>query len=252
MHEGAEGGRRAAQKSMPTAKTILVKAAAKVPVVNLTERDASSTLAPKEFPAFSNDRFPYLRGKYVWKRKTVVTESAVNIEARGAAPGVSDVAVGDSGSDQRVRPVDLTAQPAQDWEPKSAPPAFLHEFIAELPELKGCDLQWRTCDGDDGWTNSLPLIPDEAGDFEKAFVMREDGTELLRRIAIVSLSQGTSELSAVCIESNPACVKMFGGCGDGGVERMRVIELAAADFVRGRDFAAGNVRTRIEKALAQS
>lgn len=251
MQEGAQNRRLAAPKSAPANETLQVKAAAKVSVSNLTERDASSTLAPKELPAFANDRFPYLRGKYVWKRKAVATENIVNIKVKGTVPGVSDVAVGDSGSGQRVRSVDLNAQPAQEWEPKTEPPAFLHEFIVELRELKGFDLKWRTGEGDDGWTSSLPLIPDETGDFEKVFVTREDGTELLRRVALVSLIQGASELSAVCIESNPACVKLFGGCGAGAVERMRVIELAAADFVRGRDFADGIVLAEIGNALAR-
>lgn len=250
MQEGAQDGRRSVQKSVPTTKTIQVKSAAKVPVTNLTERDASSTLVPKELPAFSNDRFPYLRGKFVWKRKTKGTESVVNIEARGTALGVSDGSVGDSGSDQRVRPVDLTAQPAQDWEPKSAPPAFLHEFIAELRELKGIDLKWRTGDSDDGWTNSLPLIPDETGDFEKVFIMRRDGTELLRRVAIVSIKNAASEISAVCVEAEPPFIGIFGACKDGVGERVNAIEKLAEEYVRRQRNTDGSFLSKVEAALA--
>ena len=182
----------------PKSQSTLHIGAARTTNQILVERDASTKLAAKTLKLSFKHKFPDLVKKSVWKHKesqgTAIT--AVSIE-RGVSP-VTEAAVGDSGSSQRIRPVILDIVPSGD----RRPPEFLRDVVEKLDKLDGIAFRLLTSDGHDGWT--LPIRHRYTNNPD-LYVDLGGGRRRLRRMGVFRLRLQTCCLYLALVEAEPVC-----------------------------------------------
>lgn len=168
----------------------------------LVENDASSKLARKAKPIWSSARFPDLKTKTIWKIRILSAPSREVEFAGSSANVVQYAAVGDPGSERRVRSVDLQVRAKRDSD--FPVPEFLREIVDELKTLTGFKVELLTESERDGWTIPITTVANEDGEIDlRLFVEVAENRLRERRVAIFSVTQETERVSIVAIESAP-------------------------------------------------
>ncbi|MFI5444016.1 hypothetical protein [Polaromonas sp. UC242_47] len=197
---------------------------------SLTDKDASNSLAPKVRAIRFEPRFPDLTDKPIWKSVELTGSSKAGTGINGAP--VDQVAVGNPGSERRVRPVDLAVlMSSASWEPNSVP-AFLRSTVEEILTLKGFDVALLTKSTDDGWTVPVTVLADSDGEIDpRLFISDETGHSRLRRASVFAFSNGEEYICAAVIESSPIHIKLYPTIGQDPEEVWQTLKCAAVDFV---------------------
>jgi hypothetical protein len=214
---------------------------------SLVERDASNHLSRKTNYFKEAPRFPDLDKKYIWRNKMSFTETSDEAPLGSAGQSVVSAAVGDAGSDQRVRPVDLAViTSVANWNLNSVPP-FLRSTVATLHQLATASIELRTRSQDDGWTVPVSVLADMDGEIEpKLMIATLDGKLRMRRAAIFLLKRETMCLHIVTIESEPPHIKIHITTAQDKDNVWATLRFAAIDLIKGIQ------SDNLESALANS
>ncbi len=197
---------------------------------SLVEQDASNTLATKNKQIHSESRFPDLQKKPIWKNQTLSAENQTCLAA--ATAPITQTSVGEPGSEQRIRSVELAIRSQSD---RSPPPKFLQDAVEQLMELQGIHVELLTESEEDGWTIPITMLSNEDGEVDLQLCIEESKNYLrLRRTAVFSLSTENEHVSIVLIESSPVHVNLYPTTGNDPVEIWRTLKCAADDFIRQR------------------
>ena len=199
----------------------------------LTERDASGKLAPKVHPIRAEARFPDLLRKTVWK-STLLNEQAQKQVSRAIEP-VDKVAVGEPGSVQRIRPMDLAMVDMDKEHDRKSIPSFLQQTIAGLQEIEGIRIELLTQSDEDGWTVPVSVLCDEDGVINPKFFLDDNTENRLRRACVLAFSTKCDHLCAVLIEANPVHIRLYPTSGLDPDEVWLTLQCAAEDFSARRD-----------------
>lgn len=200
------------------------------PHQSLTDKDASNSLAPKVRAIRFEPRFPDLTSKPIWKSVELTGSSNAMAGANGAP--VNQVAVGNPGSERRVRPVDLAVlMSSAPWESDSVP-EFLRSTVAEIRMLEGIGIELLTESAEDGWTVPVTLLSDADGEIDpRLFISNEGDPSRLRRASVFGFSKGEEHLCAAAIESSPIHIRLYPTTGQDPGEVWQTLRCAAVDFI---------------------
>jgi hypothetical protein len=205
----------------------------------LTEHDASNRLRREPRSFWKGVRFPDLYKKTIWKNRVIATSSDKPMPA-GTAIATSSIAVGDPGSEKRIRPIDLQLRLKA-----SSPfpvPRFLEEIVEELKELENFSINLMTDSTEDGWTVPILLLSDEYGEINPSlFVYNESGDSRERRVSIFSIFQNGEQIFLVAIEDNPVHVKPYLTSDNSPEELWQAARCAAGDFIMRREPKQENI-----------
>lgn len=159
---------------------------------NLVERDASNSLRSKSKSIRLAPRFPDLTKKSVWKNKVLLNSEDLKYGYTTTASSVKNTSVGDPGSEQRIRSIDLTVLLNKDLSKRQPVPDFLKNVVAELMQLTDLTVELLTGSEEDGWTVPISIFSDENGEIDLRLFI-EDGKENLRprRVAIFAIQNST-------------------------------------------------------------
>ncbi len=176
----------------------------------IVERDASNSLAPKTIQIRLEPRFPDLQKKPVWKDKVLASADATDSASGGAGQAVESAAIGEPGSEQRIRPVNLNVLLNTAPGKHGSIPQFLSEAIEALSILDGLDIDLLTESDEDGWTVPITALSDEDGEIDlRLFVDGEGEILRLRRASAFGVRRGQVHVSVVFIESSPLYIKVY-------------------------------------------
>ena len=200
----------------------------------LVESDASSKLARQAKPMWNAARFPDLAAKTVWKNRILSAPTDDVAFAGESTNGVRHVAVGEPGSERRVRSVDLRVRTRRDSE--FPVPEFLRELVDELKALEGFRVELLTESERDGWTIPITALANEDGEIDVGLFVEAGENRLReRRVAVFSVAQELERVSIVAIESTPAHIKLYLS-SDGNTEDLwETLRCAEADFISRRE-----------------
>lgn len=191
----------------------------------LIERDASSALSPQQYVVNVRRRFPDLQRKTVWAKKAVQSGSAPMM-SKGAP--VNDLAVGESGSTQRVRPVTIAQALQND---NTAVPPFLKCVVDALRCLEDFDIDVLTASQEDGWTVPLTLLADDDGVIADEYFVSEGTGPRPRRVAVFEVvSQGDCTLMVV-VEATILTPFLYPVEARNGENLERAVNCVAKDFL---------------------
>jgi hypothetical protein len=193
----------------------------------LVERDASNRLSVKTQPIWLEQRFPDLTRKPVWKSKVLVDTDAAPESASSMSSHVTEAAVGDSGSEQRIRPINLAIAVSKDRHP----PDFLRDIVGELRKLQQTEVTLLTAGEGDGWTVSIPILYDDDGKIDpRLFGEVQGGNTRLRSLSAFRLRpQDNLDVFLVVIEAVPVYARFQLVSEDDDI--WRVIDLAGRLFL---------------------
>ena len=125
----------------------------------LVEKDASSKLAGKTKQIREVARFPDLERKSIWRSMRLTAEESAAEHVSPGASTIDSVAVGETGSERRVRPVELSIVSGKNSSKPESIPLFLRDTVQGLQQLKGLTVELLTNSQDDGWTCLLYTSP---------------------------------------------------------------------------------------------
>lgn len=207
---------------------------------NLVEQDGSNGLARKVKQVRFEPRFPDLTKKTIWKSKSLsALENNQNIGGKGSAP-VEQAAIGDPGSERRVRSIDLAMRVKPESE--LPVPEFLRKAVEELKQLQGLHIELLTESEEDGWTIPVTILSNEDGEIDLRLCVEEKTGKLrLRRTSVFALKRDQDHVSAVFIESSPVHMKLYLTTGDDPEEIWRTLKCAAGDFMSRRESESENI-----------
>jgi hypothetical protein len=164
----------------------------------LVERDASTKLAEKTLKISFRHQFPDLVKKSVWKHKESQGTATAAVSVEWGVSPITEAAVGDPGSSQRIRPLNLDIAPAED----RRPPEFLRDVVEKLNKPDGIAFRLITSNGDDGWTVPVrhryminPCLYVDLG----------GGQRRLRRMGVFRRSLQGRYLYLALVEAEPVC-----------------------------------------------
>ncbi|MBI1890271.1 MAG: hypothetical protein HYS18_06490 [Burkholderiales bacterium] len=140
----------------------------------LVEKDASNELVQKKKQVRFAPRFPDLRKKTIWKNRSLSTIYAAQLISRADRPPVEQAAIGDPGSELRVRPINLAILSSE----QQPVPEFLRDPVKELLELQGLQIELLTESEEDGWTVPVTMLSNEDGEIDLGFCVEEKTGEL--------------------------------------------------------------------------
>lgn len=161
----------------------------------LRERDGSGALTPRASKVMLREvKFPDLLNKRVWSEAHMATGGGSPVGARGSA-AVTDVAVGQPGSVQRIRSISLVEALAR----TDSPPAFLLPTIERFARLKRLQVTLLTASADDGWTVPIRYVASEDGEIPPSAFVAEGGAERIRRVAAF-LIRGSRRTACVAVK----------------------------------------------------
>lgn len=215
----------------------------------LVEQDASNELAPKIKEVRVEPRFPDLKKKTIWKSKSL---SPVNqpVAATTASP-VEQTAIGEPGSENRIRSMGLAMLSKPESDQQQTVPEFLRETVKELMQLRGLDIELLTESEEDGWTIPIAMLSNEDGEIDLRLCIEEKAGRLrLRRASVFALKRDQEHVSAVFIESLPVYMKLYPTTGDDPEEVWQTLRCAAGDFICGRDSESANVAELVNWVFA--
>lgn len=201
----------------------------------LFEKDSSSNLARKTQNIRESPRFPDLEKKCIWRNKVLTPDGNIGSAIGTASSPIDSTAVGDeSGSNRRVRPVDLEiVTKAEAWK-QNAAPDFLQETIEGLRHLRGITVELLTESQEDGWTVPISALADEDGEIRpKLMTLGSNNEQRMRRAAVFAFKCATEHVCAVVIESEPLHTKIYTTTGQSEFEMWTTLKCAALDFVKG-------------------
>lgn len=203
--------------------------------LSLVEKDASNDLARKLKLIFESSRFPDLKNKYVWRSSVLSKNEGAFTGTRSGTP-ISEAAVGDSGSDRRIRPVDLAVvTKAPGWDINLVP-VFLQSTVNELDKLSEVSVELLTDSQDDGWTVPISVLSDDDGEVNPKLMIAFESEQMrLRRVAIFALKRESRHICIVVIESEPPAHTMQYDTTGQNLEELwsRTLRCAADDFIGG-------------------
>jgi hypothetical protein len=201
---------------------------------SLVERDASNHLSRKTNHFKEPPRFPDLDKKPIWRKKSLFTEAPDETVWGSNGQSVDSTAVGDAGSDQRVRPLDLAViTNAANWDLNSVPP-FLRSTVAALNQLATASIELLTRSQDDGWTVPVSVLANKDGEIEPKLMIATIGGELrMRRAAIFALKRDSQYLHIVTIESEPPHIKIHTATALGKDNIWATLRFAVIDLING-------------------
>jgi hypothetical protein len=200
---------------------------------SIVEQDASSGLASKAKPIRLEPRFPDLRKKAIWKEKTLKSAETDGRAKWGAASSsaVDRASIGEAGSGQRIRPVEL-AMILGDPGRRRRAPVFLRQTIDELARLNGLDIDLLTESDEDGWTVPITALSDKDGEIDlQLFINGPEGMLRLRRVSVFAIKRDKEHISVVFIESWPVYIKIYTTNGQSANEIYETISCAVADYL---------------------
>ncbi len=199
---------------------------------SLIERDASNRLAPKNRRFRGNQRFPDLIPKSIWQRKSISMDEFMQSRKRYLAKqAVAEVAVGDPGSEQRVRPVDLAVAIRSAGEDLMGAPEFLRPVLRELLQETGIQVELLTCSNEDGWSIPVAILANEDGEIDpRLFVGSCEMESRLRRLAVFELRHTQQQMYIAVIENDSAHVSFKPANDNNTVEE--VLRFASLNFLQ--------------------
>ncbi len=201
------------------------------PNQQLVEQDGSSKLAKKVRTARSEPRFPDLKKKTIWKSATLASSESGPPPIYTKANSVDSAAVGEPGSERRIRAIDLAVLTG----PNSAhmpAPEFLRSTVEELKRLRGIDVELLTQSQHDGWTVPVTMLSNDDGEIDRGLFFDPDSGMLnLRRAAVFALKRNGEHVSLVIIESSPIHVKLYPTTGIDPQEIWATLQCATGDFL---------------------
>lgn len=168
---------------------------------SLVGRDASNNLSRKTNYFKEPPRFPDLDKKPIWRNKISFTEVTDETVWGSTGQSIDSAAVGDAGSDQRVRPVDLALiTSAANWNLNSVP-TFLQSTVAYLMRLEGITVKLLTQSQHDGWTVPISVVADVDGEIDPKLMIEDNTGKLrMRKAAVFSLKRDSKGWLLVIIE----------------------------------------------------
>lgn len=235
-----QGHGRQAEPSQPVRQ--LQRSARDSKDQQLVEQDALSGLAVKTKAVRFEPRFPDLRKKTIWKNKTLSTPDASPAFVGTVVAPVGQAAIGDPGSERRIRPMDLAILSKLESDQQQATPVFLQDTIKELMQLQGLHIELLTESEEDGWTVPVTMLSNDDGEIDLKLCVQEKTGELrLRRASVFALKRGQEHVSAVFIETSPIHMKLYPTTGDNPQEVWQTLRCAAGDFICKRESDSTNV-----------
>ncbi|WP_025917411.1 hypothetical protein [Herminiimonas sp. CN] len=101
------------------------------------------------------------------------------------APPVEQVAIGEPGSERRIRSMDLAVLSRPESEKQQPVPEFLQDAVKELMQLQGLHIELLTESEDDGWTVPVTILSNEDGEIDLGLCIEEQtGVLRLRRTTL--------------------------------------------------------------------
>ena len=197
---------------------------------NLKEQDASNQLASKTWFFSAEARFPDLIQKPVWKSKALVPADTDQKLVGSGAPEIEAAAVGESGSNHRIRSVDLAMLNKQ--EQRKPPPEFMRSFVDDLSQLSGVEITLLTASDEDGWTVPITALHNDDGEIDaRLFVDTDGGQSRLRRVGVFALSKDNERLCIPVIEASPIHTKLYVATRQSPDEVWQTLKSAATNFL---------------------
>lgn len=194
----------------------------------IVEQDASNRLSSRTKEVHAEPRFPDLRRKPIWKNKTPLTSEASLVSGSTAAP-VEESSLGLTGSEQRIRPVDLAIALAS---ANMQVPGFLRDVVTYLSKLNGVEVELLPASDEDGWSVPITGLSDEDGEINlRLFVYGSAEILRLRRASIFAIKCGSEHLSVAVIESAPLHIKLYTTTGGDADEVARTLSCVVRDFL---------------------
>ncbi|MFZ6820555.1 hypothetical protein [Undibacterium sp. Ji22W] len=200
---------------------------------NLVERDASNSLASKSKPIRLAPRFPDLTKKSIWKNKVLLDSEDLKCGYVTTASSVQNTSVGEPGSEQRIRSIDLTVLLNKDLSKHQPVPDFLKNVVSELMQLTDLTVELLTGSEEDGWTVPISIFSDEEGEIDLKLFIEDDSRGLRpRRVAIFSIKDSTKHFSAAIIEFTPTYVRVY---DDHCMHIDHILSIVSADYINRRE-----------------
>jgi hypothetical protein len=161
----------------------------------LVDRDPSGRLKSRTKFIYQKVRFPDLIGKPVWREKAIGSDG--ELKQTGLGDSIGEAAVGVSGADNRIRPIDLAVALAANL----SPPEFLRPLLEKLRGLKDATIKLLTASDKDGWTIPVPLIADRDGVIDPRLLFKlGEVDQRLRQVAIFVVHVDSQILHFAAIE----------------------------------------------------
>lgn len=200
----------------------------------LVEKDPSSQLAGKSRQIREAVRFPDLARKPVWRSLKLISEEAGAGSVTSSSPPIESMAVGESGSSRRVRPVELSIVSQKASTKPDAIPLFLRNTVEDLKKLQGLTVELLTESQDDGWTVPISVIANDDGEVAPELMLQcADTGRRMRKAAVFAFKHESEHLCAVVIESDPPHTRILATTGQDEDEVWLTLRCAAIDFAKG-------------------
>ncbi|MDA8522927.1 hypothetical protein [Acidovorax sp. NCPPB 4044] len=176
------------------------RTAAQSKTSTLQEHDASSTLAPATRAVTGRRRFPDLDHKFIQAERQTPSASPPPATHAGSAQSVPDMAVGQPGSQQRIRPVSLVDVRAR---AQADAPNFLRLVISAMEEIDGMEMRLLQAQDQDAWTMPPALLADDDGVIRDQVLFYDHGRRTKpRRIASIVASKDGVHAALTIAEGN--------------------------------------------------
>lgn len=200
----------------------------------LVEKDPSSKLAGKTRQIKESARFPDLEKKSIWRSMRLMAEEAMTGSVGSSAPPIESMAVGEPGSDRRVRPVELSIVSKNASDKPDSIPLFLRNTVEDLKQLKGLTVELLTESQEDGWTVPVSVLSNDDGEVTPQLMLQcpEHGLRM-RKAAVFAFKRESEHLCAVIIESAPPYTRIFTTAGNDPEEVWLTLRCAAVDLAKG-------------------
>jgi hypothetical protein len=212
----------------------------------LVENDGSIKLGRKAKPMWSVERFPDLTAKTIWKNRILSASTDEITFAGTSADAIQHAAVGESGSERRVRSVDLQVQVKRNSD--FPVPEFLRELVDELKLLEGFCIELLTESDQDGWTIPITVLANEDGEINMNLFIKAGENRLReRRVAVFSVAQ--EQLTIVAIESTPIHTKLYLPPRNSTADLWETLHCATVDFILQREPKSENIAHVIRQIL---
>lgn len=220
--------------SSPTEPKIQRSPAPEVKNPALVEKDPSSKLAGKTRQIKEAARFPDLEKKSIWRSMRLMGEEATAGAVGSDAPPIESMAVGEPGSDRRVRPIELSIVSKKASDKSGSIPLFLHTTVEDLKQLKGLTVELLTESQDDGWTVPISVLANDDGEVAPQLMVQCPELGLrMRKAAVFAFKRESDHLCAVIIESAPPYTRIFTTTGNDPEEVWLTLRCAAVDLAKG-------------------
>ncbi len=200
----------------------------------LVEKDPSSKLPSKTRQIREAARFPDLEKKSIWRSVRLISEEATGRLVGSGAPPIESTAVGEPGSDRRVRPIDLAIAAEKASGKPASIPLFLRVTVEDLKHLKGLTVELLTQSQEDGWTVPISVLANDDGEVAPELMLDcPDHGLRMRRATVFAFKRESEHICAVVIESEPPHTKIFTTTGHNQDEVWVTLRCAAVDFSKG-------------------